>query len=766
MTFGLSGVSTPLTPNLGEHLRDFLAAHWGDARGFATIWHRPVAGPGNPLNKQMWFQYPEEFDELVEYAESIADKDVYASPSLFSRKERKTEFASYTSTVWCDADPAAPENFRLPPSRIMQTREGRWQLFWDLPEKVSTAQASIAARKIALAHKDVGADQSSWPKAKLMRVPGTTNTNVDPHAITTYVNTGNVYMLDDILGAYDDIEIEAETEAEVSKQPVLQTAGLPVPPVEGLPDYEEVLSRIPASETRLLDLVIKVPKVGADGWRSQQRWGLLLDAFRYGFSLEETVALAWGSPVASKWREEQRGIDGLWSEAVKAQATVEQERTKATGAGIEPPVRSRVQTIPPVRLLSENERRKVEQTASFDRLYLEYARSKVKVMNLPLHESNVWVVMAAVYGEAGYIAKRTGRLPLSIYTIGVAGSSSGKSESWGLSQRIINMSSPHDLPWIGENHSENALTERLVAREGKVSVIHIEEAHGRLKQMRQNGWNTGLQEAWTKIYDGEIAALERVGKASETKIVSAIPIMHLIGTPGGMFQALDREMFLSGYLARQLWSYAEDIETGDEVYEIDEAEDDNAIQEYEAMPKYWASQFAQNKLDLLSDVPLGQTSRAMKMTDEAKALAAKLSKKMQEYMLANGDKEIFTTVGRRMHDNFRKLSALAAMSDSSKYVTTEHVLRAAYYMEKFTDTVLYVAGRVSDTIFSRNLDEIETWLAGQKDHEAKASRIYQYRSFDAKRFTQEYLENLIAQGRIYSRADNASGELVYRIKQA
>lgn len=760
MTCGLSGVSTPLTPNLGEHLRDFLAAHWGDARGFATIWHRPIAGQGNPVNEQKWFQYPEEFDELVEFAESIADKDVYAAPSLFSRKERKTDYASYTSTVWCDADPAAPENFRLPPSRIMQTREGRWQLFWDLPEKVSTAQASIAAHKIAIAHKDVGADQSSWPKAKLMRVPETTNTNATPPQKTAYTNTGNIYTLDDILGAYDDIEIDAE------EKPTLQTTGLAVPPIEGLPEYESVLSRIPAGETRLLDLALKIPKTGADGWRSQQRWGLLLDSLRFGFTVEETVALAWGSPVASKWREEQRGIDGLWSEAVKAEQTVAAERLKATGEGIEPPVRSRVSKVPPVRLISDEEREAVESNSSIDRLYLEYVRGKVKVMNLPLHESNVWVMLAAAYGEAGYIAKRGDRMPLSIYTITIAGSSSGKTESWNFTKKVIHQISPHDLPWIGENHSENALTERLVAREGKVSVIHIEEAHGRLKQMRQNGWNTGLQEAWTKIYDGEIAALERVGKASETKMVAAIPIMHLIGTPNGMFQALDREMFLSGYLARQLWTYAEEIETGDEVYEIDETDSDDVVREYEAMPKYWASQFAQNKLDLLSDVPLGQNSRAMRMTDEAKALAAKMNKKMHEHLIKHGDPEIFITVGRRMQDNFRKLAALSAMSDNSSYVTTTHVKRAAYYMEKFTDTVLYVAGRVSDTIFSRNLDEIETWLASQKDHEAKASRIYQYRSFDAKRFTQEYLENLIAQGRIYARADNASGEMVYRIKEA
>jgi hypothetical protein len=742
-------------------LRDFFAANWGDSRGFATIWHRPKAGKENPINASEWFKYPEQFDALVKYAESLTDKDVYTSPSLYSKATRTPLTASYTNTVWCDADPAAPENFRLQPSRIVVTRTGRWQLYWDLAEQVSTAQASLAARKIAVAHKDVGADPSSWPKNKLMRVPGSTNTNGDKHETVTVENTGAMYLLDDILGAYEDIEV-----ASVEASPTLQTrdvAGVPKP--EDLPDYVALIGRIPETQTRLYELITKVPKTGAEGWQSEQRWGLILDLFRFGFTSEEVTSVVWSAPVAVKWRQDQRGIEGLWSEVQKASNVFKQELVKATGEGIEPPEKRKVGPIVKLRLISDEARARVENTPSLDRMYLEYARSKVKAMNRPLHESNVWVYLSTAYADIGYAAKKGSRMPLNLYVIEIAESSSGKSEAYDLMEMCINALYPNDLPWIGANHSENALTEKLMAREGKVSIVHIEEAHGRLKQMKQNGWNTGLEQTWTAIYDGKLAVAERTGKETILKQARPIMSMHMIGTPNGMFTALDREMFLSGYLARQLWAVGETIETTDDVYRVDESDAEDIDKEYEAMPKYWASQVAQNKLDLVSDLPLGRTRRPMRMTEEAQEMAFRMNMKMDKHLNAQGDPEIFVTVGRRIQDSFRKIAILAAMSDNSKWVTTQHIERAAYYMEKFADTVIYVAGKVSDTIFSRNLDEIETWLAGRPEMEAPASKIFQFRSGDAKRFTQEYLDNLIAQGRVSSRMSKTNGETWYAIKR-
>lgn len=744
-------------------MRNTLEASWGQTEGRVSIWHRPKAGKGNPVNRQKWFAWPAESDKAVAYAESLADKDAYLAVSVFSKDDRSPEFATMVSTVWCDADLCHPSNFRLQPSRIVRSSNGngdRWQCWWDLADPITAEEASQIARTIAFAHKDQGADQSSWPANKLMRIPGSVNTNwsEEPFVVEEEI-TGNIYSELDLLGAYDDVEIPKA--APTQKLAVEVNAVTP----EDLPDVIELLDRVPASNGRLNDLIYKTPEPGPDGWRSEHRWALILDLLRAGFNDDETLAIVWSRPAAQKWREDPagRGIDGLAAEVKKARETFQAESKAVV---VVAPELVAVKPVKKASLLSKAERKLFEDRQTFDTDYLQWARGKVTVFNAPLHEANVWLLLGSALGTAGYVPKKKGvGMPLNFYIYQISESSSGKTEAKDICWTVIRKLYPGDSPDIGGDHSGNALIEQLLERVDKVSIIHADEAHGRLKEAAQGSWQTGIIEKWTLIYDGWIPQQGRVGRGElRNPDARAVPMMHMMGTPGGMFNVLNRDMFLSGYLARQIWAIGDTFETTRESLEEEQAEGD-VVTEYEGMPKYWANRFAVLRQKMLAGLPAGAKDRPMLMTKEALTRMTDVKWEIKQHFDQLNDTEIFTPSARRLGDNIRKAATLIAMSRGKTFVSTYDVVIAIGYAEKWISALERVANGISDTYFSKQLDEIEKYIASREGQEAPVQHIYVQRK-EPKRITDEFLLNLISQGRIEERPNTkAGGAVFYRIRQ-
>lgn len=742
-------------------MREFLEANWGDSEGLATIWHRRRSGKGSPVDAQAWYNYPEEFDLLLADIEELSSKDVYFSPPLYERRKREPGAATMVQSVWCDADTCDPSNFRLPPSRVVQSSPGRWQTFWDLVEPITAAEASELAHKIAIAHRDQGADISSWPANKLMRVPGTTNTNWGEPFTVTVETTGLIYTHIDIEDAYEDIDL---TKVAATRSTLVVPENIPQP--ENLPDFMDLVQRIPSTEKRLNDLIYKKPKDGPDGWRSEHRYALLADLFRFGFDINEVVAVAWNCPAASKWREDGRGVNGLYGEAAKVRAEIELE--KGEGVPAAPPMAERAKrnATPNVKLLKPSERTRFEQRQTWDVSYLEWMRGKVPVFNEQYHMANLWVVLSAAFGEIGFIPSDNEPTPLNVYVMILGESSTGKTEAKsGLWQCLVALF-PNDNPDIGGNHSDNALIERLLERDGKVSVIHAEEAHGKFKQMAQGGWTTGIQETWTAIYDGKVPQLGRVGRADlQNANARAIPVMHMQGTLDGMLSVLTRDMFTSGYLARQIWAIGRDVPPTRESLEERQVEGDLEI-EYEAMPKYWASRFAIIRAQMRARMKVGQTRVPMLMTKQALARMGDAKWEMTQHFDGVGDPGIYRTAIRRMSVTIRKMATLIAMAEGKMYVDTSHVIVALGYAETWLENLVVVADGIAASAFSKSLDDIERFIASKDGQEAEVSKIYTHRGYESKRIVDEYLANLMAQGRVVERQARAGGPRFYKIKEA
>lgn len=753
--------------------RAFITGVLQDMEGNAVM---AVATGRTPRNKLeirefKWFRYPEQLDQMVEYSTATRKGDkrnVYLSPLIygdevyFDQKSqepvpldrngdpqyaRSLKNALFSHTIYMDSDSCPPDAFRLPPSRHVQTSRTHGHDYWFLTEAIPAQQAAEIAHRITTFHRDQGTDPSGWSANKLLRMP-TVNTSYDPQSPyqITFTDSGEVYDWADVSGAYDGVQVVAPGPAGS----VIEIGD--IPEIEGLPDFMDLVAQIPSTEHRINDLIYKVPKVGDKGWRSEQLFALCLDLIRYGFDDEEVASIAWHAPASSKWKEDQRGIQGLWTDVKKARGVVEMERREA-GTDTEPEetIVHRPVVQASIKLLNDDERKRFERRYNFQTEYMEHARSRVPVFNRPYHSMNALVVMGAAFAEVGYLPKSNRKVPCNFYVFELGPSSSGKTEAIMLMLDVIRAINPHDDPEIPANSSETVLIEQLIERENKISLVWTDEADGLLALMRTGGWTTGIQSTWTKVYDGDVPKMGRAGRAELRKQnVKAIPFLHFMGTEEGMFGVMDRPMFKTGFLARPLWVMGDDIEPSRESMKTRQVVG-NPTRHYESMPKYWSSQVAQNRARLMRTAQNGEKQVPILFTEEALEIYDRAKWDLTQHFMHSEDPEVFKTSIRRLNDSIWKISALMAMADGSRWITTDHVIHTLGLAEEWVTALIYIANGVAGSEFSKACDEIERFIAAQKDSTATASAIYTNRRAERVIQVDAYLESLMKQRRILER---------------
>lgn len=773
--------------------REFLTSTWRSLEGnvallLATGKTKPTEGaPHGKLivNAPNWFHYPDELDKMVEFAQKNSDRDLYLTPAIYGDwpyldtknnkqiKEDRNGRPLYSrakgnalmcAAIYMDSDSCPPEAFRIPPSRHVDTSDGHGHDWWYLSEPIPAHQAAEIAHRITTAHKADGSDPSGWAENKVLRMP-TVNTGYDDTATygtrpshgdatfeVTFWETDAVYSADDISAAYEDVDVAPD---------VVQGESVPAPQMAELPDFMDLTSRIPASERRLNELIIKVPQTGEKGWRSTQRWALINDALRYGFTPIEAASLAWHAPAGAKWRDDDRGFDGLWLEVQKAVGSVAMER----GAGIEAaaPVKRERPTGP--KLVRENERRAFEKRSDMVSLYCEYARAKLPIFNGPLHNFNAWMLLSLGLGGAGAISKSDDLMPLNLYGMQLADNATGKSESKNFWRKTIVELYPGDNIEMPSDQSKSNLVEALINRDQKVTVIHADEFDGDLKILKTQGWSNGLQQTWTNVYDGWIPAIGRVGKSDLMKAgVRGIVNMHAMGTLDGILAELDKKMFYTGYLTRNIFVLGERIEVTEDSMKIRKGKKTTDATR-RALPRWIASRMLRSRTAIRQDAPIGQMRSEVDITDEAADRFAKAKWEIWQHFRTFEDHKQWDGSIRRMFDIIWKIAALEALSFERSFIQESDIVVALANAEVWMDNLIFVAEAISETFFSKQCDEIESFIAGRKNHEATAAEVYTFRKGEEVRVTDTYLNSLIKQGRINEDSAGVGYPNVYKIKR-
>lgn len=695
------------------------------------------------VNIHETFNYPAQLEQMVEYVEAHANEDVYISPILYGDKRndkgkiaRTPENALTSQTVYMDSDLAGPEVFRLKPSIHVSTSNGRGHDYWLLAEAVPALEAAEAAHRITTAHKDDGCDPSGWSANKVLRVPGTVNTGHGFPESVLVEYTGEIYSIDDVLGAYDDID--------VYERPIMGRVSDTVEVVqpEDLPPYITALEKLPQ---KVLDLAVAEVKSGDQGYRSQARYKLLCDLFRLGdiLTYDEVLTIAWNAPASRKWSiEDPRGINGLMMEANKAQVEVMWE----TGAGLEAPEEEAPVEEQSTLLTADEEAVVAEQHTFIDR-YMEWAKTKTAKQNAPYDRMNAWNILSCAFSDVAFIPRRNGPEGLNLYMMTLGETTTGKSQSLKLRRTVLDEVFLDDKGYdLGGNASPNALGEKLIERDGKVSFFNKDEASGFFRQLATQDWTAGMADDLALLYDGVVPPMLRVGKKDMNKTAKTQFIIHFMGVPTEIVEGLNRDMFKSGFLARFVWAIGEPRTLSKDAVRERDSDGTEIKLGFEPMARQWAAEFGDIKRRLRAGSSTGYI--AIGITDEAADRMTEVKWKLANLVkTTDSNYDILNPSLVRLGVTIRKCASLLALADGRDRTELVDVLTAIHYAEEWVRNLLIIASKISASSFERQCDEVEAFI---KSAENKIRMERVNRRFKAWRMRdlQESINSLQQQGRI------------------
>jgi len=735
-------------------VKQFIETILGTASGNAFVSRasgKTAKGKLN-VNIHVVFKYPAELDKMADYAKQYENEDVYLSPLLYGDKtndrgniSRTPENAISSQTIYMDSDLCTPDKFRLEPSVHVVTSRGRGHDYWLLDEPIEAKHAAEIAHKITTAHKDDGCDPSGWSANKVLRIPDTVNTSHGfPESVVVEYN-GLMYNALDIEGTYDDVVIIDRP--IMGREDALDIAE------DVSADYAEALAKLPQ---KVLDLALAKPKVGVDGNRSEARYKLLCDLFRLGSVLthEEVLAIAWKAPASRKWSEDDpRGMSGLIAEANKAYAEIMWEM----GEGLEPPELETTEGH--IDLLKGDERETLRGHQTWIDTYMDWTRRKHAKQNPPYDRINGWTILSCVFSDMAFIPRKTGPEGLNLYTITLGETTTGKSQSLKLMRNVMDESFAEDSGYnIGGNASPNALGEKLIERDGKVSMFSKDEAHGLFKQWATQDWTTGMMEDLALLYDGTVPPMLRVGKKDMAKQAKTQFVMHLMGTQEEIARSLSREMFKSGFLARFMWTVGEPRTLSREAVLEEDADGSEVKLGFDPMARQWAAEFAEIKRQLRSSggssrVSVGITKAGAKRMSDVKWDLVNLVKR------SDPNWDIINPSLVRMGVTIRKCATLLAVSDGRQETEVIDVIKAIEAAEEWVRNLLIVARQINASDFERACDEVEAFVHA-KDDKVKLEIVN--RRFKAWRVRdlQEAVGALASQGRLKEVSDPTGKWLV------
>lgn len=154
-----------------------------------------------PPRDSEFFSWPSQRVALVEYCNTNKDSNVYIVPALYGEPgSRRANNISHRWVACVDSGRMSIDQFRIPPTAVVRTSQGRHQAYWRCSESNPKELVKVS-EAIARKHNNDGHDISAWEANHLFRVPGTTNERRGTQAYLVSL-TSMTYTLDELMGAY------------------------------------------------------------------------------------------------------------------------------------------------------------------------------------------------------------------------------------------------------------------------------------------------------------------------------------------------------------------------------------------------------------------------------------------------------------------------------------------------------------------------------------------------------------------------------------
>lgn len=720
-----------------------LDAAYSEAEGFIQIVVGHFEEDRLKIDRQRWFTVPAELPRVEEFCERHAASNVYFTVSTFTEKTRTNENTKQTQLIWVDADTCAPQNFRVPPTFVVETSPERYQCYWLLQRPVRADRAATLVHKIATAHQDQGCDISSWTPNKLMRVPGSIRDKGDGESfvVTLTESTGETHTIAALEKAYADIE--------VAKVRTLLATDMGT-----LPERAYVAGLIPAE---FMDTFTGGNY--AKDKRSEARYQFEADLLRHGLTREEVYV---ATQMAANGRLDKFAQQGrpeyLWHEVCKVAQEVEDERHAPVTPGV---------SLAPIDVdfLTTEERLFVADNPTFVEEYVEWVRHRSPRSAEVYQRTLAFMVLSSVYGNWAYVRPQFDRMYLNFWCIIVGDTTATrKSTARRLALGLVRgWESRTGLKIeVGSDATSEGLTKLLSERDGQVSLFHRDEFHGFVKEMFTKNYLSGMPEYLTSLYDGEVPQTIRATKdAGNDKVVSTVFNFLGMGVPGGkagqkgIADVLNTSNFSSGFLPRFVWAVAETPDWEEDHEFVSQVVEDG---EWHGEVDQIAMQF-RNDFELARRKWASTTPKQIVFTDEAWDRWNQWKIDSKRFIMGVPNEGIVEPARDRMSYSILKAAALLAIHDRADKVGLEHLLPVIAQSELWFRDLIKMANSIASSDFEARSDQIEMMVAAAGGTLA-AKNVYKAFKNLRKGEVDENINSLKAQGRVKTDRENGHDVLV------
>lgn len=664
-------------------LETFFKLIFGKHTGYVCIAHKPSTGG----MQENYFVYPDELARMIEHSESFSlENDVYFCPQLLGTKKRNKENVQTTTNLWSDLDLCPPGVLLVEPTVLVESSPNRYQAYWVLDKPIPPEQAEDLSRRIAYYHADDGADKSGWDLTQLLRVPFTYNQKYDDAPVVSIVHANaKAYRPSDF--------------SEYPQPTEFEYYDIPFP--DDLPEADaRSLLQARKSEINPTVWTLFYETPGAD-W-SKALWSLELLLFETGYEREE-VFLICEDAACNKYRRDNKPREYLWKEVCKAEAKVTEKESQLyfDAHNVEAP-----------KLLTDTEREAIQKSPSIVEEYIEWAKSLGDAA-WQYHEAGVFIVLSSLLSSSIRLPTSYGIVVPNLWLLILADTTlTRKTTAMDIAMDMI-LDIDSDCVLATDGSIEGLLTS-LSTRPSRASIFLRDEFSGLLEMMTRRDYYAGMAETLTKLYDGKFQ--KRVLRKEIIEIRDPILILFAGGIRTRIYELMDYGYVTSGFIPRFIFISADsdisrlkplgpptDRSTAgrnkllgifSKMYDHYNAEHTVKINDREmVIPKKWDAE----------------------MTPEAWVRYNRIEAACLQVGLDSGRPDLMTPTMDRLAKSGLKMAILLAATrmEDNVVITEQDIVRAFYYIERWSPFTLDLINNIGKTTSERLLDKVHDSILAQ-----------------------------------------------------
>lgn len=452
------------------------------------------------------------------------------------------------------------------------------------------------------------------------------------------------------------------------------------------------------------------------------------------------TSVLWNSPrtrdISREW-----GLEFVHQRVLDARSNPEPVRENPTLPAPEPTKDS--EPVEKTAILSKREAKIVAETPNFIKTYIE-ASQKKGFTNLTYADACAWTVLSMAFGRKAFIPLSK-TLEVNLWFIVLGESTTGKGTEDSFLRNVLNTMFIDDE---SENYNLGALSSpdglhiSLVNRDGKPSIIHNDEAADFFHAIREKAWMVPVPDHLSKWFDGfvepssKISLKEAKGKSARTSLNQL-----MWGTPDRLLSLLDASQFGSGYLARVNWVW--DGTIPDPNRKSDLRTQRNRVRE---VPDSLYDVAA----DALHAASLHERS-AVVGTPEAEERINQAIDAIRKESRKSPREEFFRpAVDRLTMEILWKCAALTALYQGRTEFSETDALIAISFAEKWLRNMMKVAESISESPYSRDVEEMETFIRSEGGTVSRSSFLHHFRGKIVKsaRELEDRITFLLESGRV------------------